>query len=168
LTRSEPFALEVLGARDGRQDALTQALGAGHPATLFLSLNIPGREKTPPGAEAFFSWMRARVEAEFPAAARLAASCDALGPYAILGVDEDPLAVKRRCIGLETAHPSSRLIDLDVYTPAGEQLGRASLGLAARACLVCEQRAVDCMRTQRHGFAEVVAKAHELLLPFRT
>jgi holo-ACP synthase len=168
LTRSEPFALEILGARDGRQEALVQALNAGHPATLFLSLNIPGKEKTPPGAEAFFLWMAGRVKAAFPAAASLSSSFDALGPYCILGLDGEPLAVKRHCIELETGHPSARLIDLDVYTPAGAQMDRSSLGLPARSCLVCDQRAVDCIRTQVHGFDEVIAKVHELLAPFRT
>jgi holo-ACP synthase CitX len=134
---------------------------------LFLSLNIPGREKTPPGAEAFFSWMSGRVDAEFPGAASLASSFDALGPYRVLGLDGDPSSIKRRCIELETGHPSSRLIDLDVYTSAGAQTDRASLGLAARPCLVCDERAVDCIRARRHGFDELVAKAHELLLPFR-
>jgi holo-ACP synthase CitX len=142
-------------------------LGAGHAVTLFVSLNIPGREKTPAGAEAFFSRMSGCVGEEFPAAARLASSFDALGPYLILGLDGDPSSVKRRCIELETAHPSSRLLDLDVYTPGGAQIGRAALGLAARSCLVCDQRAVDCIRARRHGFAEIVAKAHELLTPFR-
>ncbi|MDR0576057.1 MAG: citrate lyase holo-[acyl-carrier protein] synthase [Candidatus Accumulibacter sp.] len=158
--------LGLLAARDARQEALTQALGAGHPVTLFASLNIAGREKTPPGAEAFFSWMSTRVAAEFPAAATLASSSDALGPYLILGIDGDPIPVKRRCVALETGHPASRLIDLDVYTPAGEPLGRAALGLPARSCLVCERRAVDCIRARRHDYAEVAARTRELLAPF--
>ena len=33
MTRSKPYALEILGARDDRQDALTQALGALKPLT---------------------------------------------------------------------------------------------------------------------------------------
>jgi holo-ACP synthase CitX len=168
LTRSEPFALEILAARDSRQAALFRALNAGHPATLFVSLNIPGREKTPPGAEAFFGWMSEHVKAEFPAAIPLASSFDVLGHYLILGLEDDSHSVKRRCIELETGHPSSRLIDLDVYTPDGVQVDRALLGLAARSCLVCDQRAVDCIRTRRHGFDEIVAQAHELLAPFRT
>jgi holo-ACP synthase CitX len=166
-TRSAPFAPEILGARDGRQEALFRALEAGHPATVFISLNIPGREKTPPGAEAFFSWMSGRVARQFPSAVKLAASRDALGPYLILGLAGDPVSLKRECVELETAHPSARLIDLDVYTPAGEQVGRSLLGLPARRCLICDGRAVDCMRAQRHDLAEVVARAHELLLPFR-
>jgi holo-ACP synthase CitX len=167
LTRSEPFALDILAARDRRQEALFRALEAGHPATLFVSLGIPGREKTPPGAEAFFSWMSRRVAGKFLSAAKLAASRDALGPYFILGLAGDPVSLKRECVGLETAHPSARLIDLDVYTPAGEQIGRALLGLPARPCLVCGRRAVDCIRAKRHDPGEVAAKAHELLLSFQ-
>jgi holo-ACP synthase CitX len=143
-------------------------LGTGHPVLLFLSLNIPGQEKTPPGAEALFSWMSARIETRFPAAASLASASDALGPYRILGLDDDPASVKRHCIVLETEHPSSRLADLDVYTPAGAQIDRASFGLPARPCLVCDRRAVDCIRNKRHGFDEIVAKAHELLRPFQS
>jgi holo-ACP synthase CitX len=134
---------------------------------VFLSLNIAGRGKTPPGAEAFFAWMSGRAGAEFPGAARLASSFDALGPCLILGLDGDPVSVKRKCVELETGHPSSRLADLDVYTPGGAQIGRAALGLAARPCLVCDRRAVDCIRAKRHGFNEVVARVHELLAPFR-
>ncbi|MDR2452320.1 MAG: citrate lyase holo-[acyl-carrier protein] synthase [Candidatus Accumulibacter sp.] len=167
MTRSEPFALEVLGARDRRQEALLRALDAGYPATLLVSLNIPGGEKTPPGAEAFFSWMESRITGKFPAAARLAASRDALGPYLLLGLAGDPLSVKRECVGLETAHPASRLIDLDVHTPDGGQIGRARLGLPARPCLVCRRRAVDCIRAKRHDLRAVVARAHALLLSFQ-
>lgn len=157
---------ELLLSRDKRQDALTRALGAGHPALLFVSLNIPGWDKTPPGAEAFFSWMSGRIAAEFPGAIRLASSFDALGPCLILGLEGEASAVKRRCVALESAHPSSRLIDLDVYTPDGAQIDRASLDLIARSCLVCARQALDCIRARRHGYDEIIARAHALLAPF--
>jgi holo-ACP synthase CitX len=160
--------IEILNARDGRQEALVRVLGTGHAVLLFLSHNIPGQEKMPPGAKAFFSWMSARVETRFPTAANLASASDALGPYCILGLDDDPASVKRHCIALETEHPSSRLIDLDVYTPAGTQIDRTSLGLPARPCLLCNRRAVDCIRNKRHSLDEIVAKAHELLRPFQS
>lgn len=156
----------LLDARDKRQDALALALGEGYPVVLFVSLAIPGRDKTPPGAEALFSWMSGRIAEEFPAATRLASSFDALGPYRLLGLEDEPSAVKRRAIALERAHPSSRLIDLDVHAPGGKQIDRASLGLAARSCLVCERRAVDCIRVRRHDCGEVLARMHALLAPF--
>lgn len=86
----------------------------GHRATLFLSLNIPGPDKTPPGAEALFFWMLDQLPTHFANLAIECESSDLLGPYVILGIDADPIAVKEACIQLETEHPSSRLIDLDV------------------------------------------------------
>lgn len=143
-------------------------MGKGFPATLFLSLNIPGPEKAPPGAEALFSWVMRELVSAFPQRLVICETRDLLGPYAILGVDGDPSAVKRRCVDLESGQPASRLIDLDVYARDGAQVGRAALGLAARSCLVCDQPAVDCMRTGRHSFNETIGKVHELLAPFRT
>jgi len=157
-----------LTARDSRQDALAQALSAGHPATLCLSLNIPGPEKTPPGAEALFLWMLDQVPAHFADLTIECETSDLLGPYAILGVDADPIAVKEICIQLETEHPSSRLVDLDVYAVDGTQIDRGCLGHESRSCLVCDQRAVDCIRAKRHSFEETIGKVHELLAPFRT
>jgi len=161
-------AASYLEARDSRQDALAQALSRGHPATLFLSLNIPGPEKTLPGAEALFFWMLDQLPAHFPNPAIECETSDLLGPYVILGIEADPIAVKEACIQLEAEHPSSRLIDLDVYAIDGTQIDRGCLGHESRTCLVCDQRAVDCIRAKRHSFEETICKVHELLAPFRT
>ena len=167
-TSSARSSRNYLEARDSRQDALAQALSTGHPATLFLSLNIPGSKKTPPGAEALFLWMREKLHAGFPGLACLTEARDVLGPYALFGLDIDPPVVKKRCVGLETDHPSARLIDLDVYAADGRQIDLVSLGLQGRSCLVCDQQAVDCIRAKRHAFEETICKVHELLAPFRT
>lgn len=163
MTSSDKSASSFLDARDSRQEALTQALSAGHRAVLFLSLNIPGREKSPPGSGAIFLWALAALGSRFPGLALPAPERDALGPYAIIGLDCDPVLAKMRCIELETAHPAARLIDLDVYPASGVQISRSALDLARRTCLLCDQPAVECMRGKRHRFDEVVAKAHELL-----
>ena len=65
MIRSEKSALDFLDARDSRQDALTQVLSRGYPAVLFVSLNIPGYEKTPPGSEALFLWVSGELEKVF-------------------------------------------------------------------------------------------------------
>ena len=157
-----------LAARDSRQDALARTLRAGHPATLFLSLNIPGADKVPPGAESLFVWMLNQLPAVLSGIVESSRFHDVLGPYAILGLDADPYAVKKACIHLEAGHPSSRLIDLDVYSADGRQVDRNTLGLPGRACLVCDQRAVDCIRAKRHAYRAVTKKVHELLAPFRS
>lgn len=157
----------MLAARDSRQERLARFLSAGHPATVFASLNIPGPDKTPAGSQAFFLSIFDQLVLDFPGALVLEKSLDALGPYAIIALKIDPRFAKQRCIALETALPAARLIDLDVYSPAGVQIDRASLGLAARPCLVCQAAAVDCIRLKRHSLAEVIAKTHELLSTYR-
>ena len=131
-----------------------------------MSLNIAGREKTPPGSEAFFLAMQGQLMQTFPGSSLREESFDALGPYAVIALKIDPREVKKRCIALEAQHPAARLIDLDVYSAAGVQIDRASLGVAARRCLVCRAPAVDCIRLKRHSLEEVIARAHELLNPF--
>lgn len=109
-----------------------------------------------------------QLPASLPGLATLYESHDLLGPYVILALDSDPFAVKEVCIQAETEHPSSRLIDLDVYAADGTQIDRGCLGHESRTCLLCDQKAVDCIRSKRHSFKEVIAKVHELLAPFRT
>jgi holo-ACP synthase len=168
LTSSAKSLPSLLAARDERQESLARVLRAGRPATVFLSLNIPGGEKTPAGARALFTSFLSQLALVFPGSSPAYQALDALGPYAIISVDGDAVDAKRRCIVLETGDPAARLVDLDVYSAAGVQIDRRSLGLPARRCLVCALPAVDCMRSGRHPLAEVVARSHELLSPFRT
>jgi len=164
---SARFASSFLAAREARQELLSRALSAGRPATLFVSLNLPGPDKSPPGATALFRRGCAQIAASFHGSLLVAADCDALGHFALRVLDADPLAIKRLCISIEESHPAARLLDLDVYASETVQIGRSSLGLPARRCLVCDQPAVDCMRTRRHAIDEVIAKTHVLLSPFR-
>lgn len=161
------FAGKLLAAREARQELLSRALSAGRPATLFVSLNLPGPDKSPPGATGLFRRGCAQIAETFHGSLLVATDCDALGHFTLRVLDADPLAVKRLCIAIEESQPAGRLLDLDVYSAATVQIGRASLGLPARRCLVCDQPAVDCMRTRRHAVAEVIAQAHALLAHFR-
>lgn len=163
---SDKFASKFLAAREARQELLSRALGAGRPATLFVSLNLPGPDKSPPGATALFRRGCAEIAETFRGSLLVTAGCDVLGPFSLRVLDADPCSVKRLCIGIEESHPAARLLDLDVYAAESAQIGRASLGLPARRCLLCDQPAVDCMRSRRHAIAEVIARAHELLAPF--
>ena len=130
-------------------------------------MNIPGAEKAPPGTEALFHWGLSRLTAIFPKGVSLREISDLLGPFAIFGVNDDPETVKRCCVNIESEMPSARLFDLDVYTPNGKQVDRAALGLTARTCLICEQSAMDCIRTKRHSLEATIDKVHELLKPYR-
>lgn len=157
---------ELLAARDRRHAALQLALGQGWRATLFLSLAIPGADKTPAGSPNLFAWARREAEAACGGLAGGREGQDRLGPFAILGSEMEPSSLKRICIGLESVAPYARLIDADVYDVQGAAVDRAALGLPPRPCLVCAAPARECIRLERHSDAELSRRVHELLAPF--
>ncbi len=158
---------EVLAAREARQELLDRHLGAQVSATIFLSLNIPGERKTPDGAVGLFAWALTRLEAGLPDSTLLERGDDRLGPFALLSAGQEAVWVKRLCVSQEESSPAARLIDLDVYDRGGNQIGRASLGLPPRSCLLCRHPAVECMRLSRHSPTELVAETERLLMAFR-
>jgi holo-ACP synthase len=164
---SEKLKSDIILTRDRRQGLLESQLASGHPTLLFLSLNIPGAVKNPPGAEQLFSWALGRLAAAFPGLTTMATGCDLLGPYALLGSHCAAVEVKRDCVALETSQAAARLVDADVFDDLGRQIDRAALSLPPRPCLVCELAAVECMRAGRHSYTELGKKIDELLAPFR-
>ena len=146
---------------------LDRHLAAGYPATLVLSLNIPGAIKNPPGAGMLFAWALDRLNEEYSGLAILDTTHDLLGSYAIVGIQQAAVEVKQRCIELETSQPSARLVDLDVYDVQGRQIDRATLSLPPRPCLVCNRSALECIRLGRHTVPDLTEKINELLAPYR-
>lgn len=164
---SEKSGSSILASRDRRGEILHGCMAQGHTATVFLTLNIPGKEKKSQGIYRLFSWSTGLFSQEFPDAEKLADGDDALGPFAIFALNREPVDVKRRCIQLENSFPASRLMDLDVFDKGGCQVGRFALGMEPRRCLLCAQPAVECIRLKRHPVPEVTAKTDELLTTFR-
>ena len=77
-------------------------------------------------------------------------------------VDGQPLEVKKAAVEIEDTHPLGRLMDLDVIGPEGP-LGRASIGLQERRCLICEKPARYCMRAGSHTLDELIARIKQLV-----
>jgi holo-ACP synthase CitX len=159
---------QLLEARDRRQALIDRAgepdgtlrLAQGR-TVVFASTSIPGPEKYPEGLSRLFTAACEHL------ASRLGASpashgLDALGPWALFRTTLPAAVVKRITVELESARPSGRLLDLDVYD-GGRPADRASLGLPPRACLVCDRPAVECIRLERHGAEELSAAVEQLL-----
>jgi len=156
----------ILAARDARQELLSRACRQGISAVVFLSLNLPGEDKSPPGMWGLFRRAASSLIEALPGWAERHRGFDALGPFAIFAGEGEAASVKRRCMALESANPFARLLDFDVYDGDGRPVDRSLLGLPPRECLLCPEPARECIRIQRHGGRELKAKVHELLVPF--
>jgi triphosphoribosyl-dephospho-CoA synthase len=155
-----------LGARDERQQdllrVLADATAAGAASVLFLSTNVPGPEKQRPGLARLVHQALADLAEALPLKVVLSRT-DLLGPFHLAYSTASSYAVKRAAVALEARDPAARLLDIDVYRPDGTQVDRALLGLPQRACLLCAEPARECMRSQRHGLAELQTRVEALL-----
>lgn len=162
--RYDALRNSLLAARDRRQSFLDSWFPASPPvaATVMLSLNLPGEEKTGPRAERLFSWGEGKLLQALPVLQAFRKS-DRLGPFALYRTDIDPRQAKLLAIALESGHPAGRLLDLDIYDAAGRQLSRSALGIEPRRCLVCSEPALSCIRLQRHTGEILKAHAYKVI-----
>lgn len=156
----------LLAARDARHELLCQALRNRHGTVVFLTLNLPGADKNPPGSAGLFRWARLCLVEALPVMAESFHGIDALGPFALFAGTGVTQSIKSRCMAVEAVHPFGRLLDLDVYDALGRPVDRALLGHPPRSCLLCRRPARECIRLQRHSDGELNEKTHELLAPF--
>ena len=85
------------------------------------------------------------------------------GAEALWCVDHSAAEIKARCVETEQTHPLGRLWDFDVFCPKEGQVGRQSLNLTTRRCLVCDEPAHGCARSRRHPVSEVVERVERLI-----
>ena len=153
---------ELLESRDRRArrqgELLSQFPGR---ALLCLTVQLPGPEKR---NALSLEIARAGVEAVEKRFNPVFEETNDLEPgfEAFFIVDGQPLEVKKAAVEIEDTHPLGRLMDLDVIGPEGP-VGRASIGLQERRCLICEKPARYCMRAGSHTQDELIAKIKQLV-----
>jgi len=165
LTVSAELKSDLLAARDLREIELSSLFNAEHKTVIMLALNIPGPDKLPAGGEALLAWGRRCVEVK-TAAHCVETNRDAAGLYMLFVCDLPPQRCKELAVKIEEQTSAARLLDVDIYTNDGEQLGRANLGFKARRCLLCERPAVECIRTGNHEPDAIVRSAQQRLSTF--
>lgn len=85
------------------------------------------------------------------------------GAEALWCVAHPGVEIKACCVEMEQTHPLGRLWDVDVFSPRDGQIGRQSLDISTRRCLICDEPAHGCARSRRHPVEEVVARVERLI-----
>lgn len=84
------------------------------------------------------------------------------GPEGLWCVAHPAAELKAQLIGIEQSHPLGRLWDFDVICPESGPVGRLSLNQHSRKCLVCDEPAACCARSQAHSTEEVLAGVEKI------
>ena len=160
--------LDFLETRDRRQQQLDRVLRGtklgSAAAILTISTNIPGADKHRPGvARLLRNTLRALEDAV--GLKVLFTQRDLLGSFCIGRCNLAANDAKLAAVAIESASPSARLVDVDVYHASGLQVDRAALGLPPRACLLCSEPARECILVRRHSAPELLERVDVLLRP---
>jgi holo-ACP synthase CitX len=129
-------------------------------------MNIPGPEKrSNPIDAAFFRGVN-RVDAalhrqHISVKKRLIRQCRT-GSEGFWLMDANAYAVKALTVELEDSCAAARLFDMDVVT-SERIVSRRELGYPPRKCLICEDVAHVCARSQRHDMAALLTAVANLL-----
>lgn len=150
----------VLQAREWRQQQ-QQAMRQRHGMPLVsFTINMPGDIKVCPASRhAFDAGLDALDQVlaahRWPCHERQLerSRCD---QFALLAIGHQNAGeIKRALLNLEEHHPLGRLFDMDVISAQGQLLSRTAWGNPVRKCLLCDQPAVVCARSQTHGIHQL-------------
>lgn len=151
---SSDLAARILKAREERHKRHEQLLEIYQGTLLSLTLNIPGRHKSPPEADVILQAGITAVSELFSSRRVNVLKHEALptddGPRACWIIDTPPHQVKRWMVDIEDSHMLGRLFDLDVMGCDGRTLHREGCGKPLRKCLVCDELAHACSRSRKH------------------
>ncbi len=73
----------------------------------------------------------------------------------IFSINFNGKVLKKIAMKIEETHTLGRCVDIDVFDEKGYPFSRADFGGSKRKCLICEDMAFVCGRTQKHSIEEI-------------
>lgn len=149
---------DLLDSREQRvwhQQELLKKYGG---ALISVTLNIPGPIKDREEYRKVMDWGMEQLLKELENVAFSEVKYLKTGAEGYISVQNmDALELKKIAIKHENLEPKSRLLDIDVMTQDGG-ISRSALGVAPRRCLLCEENAKACARSQKHSMEELLKR----------
>lgn len=153
------LANEILEDREKRKTLISKLTKKYN--VVCLKANIPGLYKNLYYAKLIISHFDKRMEETGYFNKYSYKSFD--GPYVLYTYDKNQFDIrylKAKMIDLEDGEEIGRLVDLDVFGSEEVSLSRSSSN--RRKCLLCDDYAVNCARTQKHSYEELIKKIEEI------
>lgn len=168
LRACQPISLQQLldakEARVLRQQRMMQQQGG---TLISFTLNIAGGVKSFPLFSYAFALGKESIllQLQFAGAEVLQQEevHQPTGDELCLLTDLEPLEVKRLMTQIEEDGALGRLFDIDVMTAESPKISRQQLGLPPRRCLLCEQQAAVCARSQAHDIRQLQSRTVQII-----
>ena len=168
----EAALLDMLDARERRQDMQRALIGQYHLPVISFTLNIVGPVKVfPLAVETFYEGVDligAQLNAwKIPVLCTRSITAHTGCEYFWV-VDGDLCFIKETLCLLEDSLSFGRLFDIDVINTDGRKISRTELGFPVRKCLLCSRDAFVCGRARTHTVKELLNKECQLMKEYFT
>ncbi len=84
------------------------------------------------------------------------------GAEAFILTDADAVKLKEILVNIEDTHPLGRLFDFDVIDKEFTMISRTFVNHKNRKCLLCEEDAAICVRSQKHSYEDLIKEVYLL------
>lgn len=154
---------QLLDSRENRVWYQQELLDKHGGVLVSVTLNIPGPIKDKPEYRKVMEWGMEALLAAFGAnvihSETRFLKTGAEGYVCLEGLEKTE--AKYLAVIIESMSPKARLLDIDIMDKDGA-VSRSELGLDARKCLICDEDAKACARSQKHSMEELIARVEEL------
>lgn len=146
--------MELLDLREERDHFEKELLEKYHGTLLTIRANFPGADKRHEKADLAAVILYEDVKNHFNPFHEERIQ-NAEGMILFLLLKEKSIEVKRKIIEIEETHPLGRLLDMDVRDDM-KIWSRRDFNLPGRKCYLCDELAIHCVRSEKHGKEEVI------------
>ena len=154
---------QLLKSREDRARHQQDLLGKNPGGSLVcLTVQLPGPQKRSPVSIKIGEAGLSALKEAFPGIEPEVRDLDT-GFEVYMPVPLPALEAKRLCCAIEDEHPLGRLMDIDVISNGEGPLGRESVGLEPRRCLICDKPARYCMRARTHSTGELLDRINQMV-----
>jgi holo-ACP synthase len=165
------YMTQLLNDREDRYKKQCELIALYQLPIISFSINIPGSEKNNETIKEIFKLGLQEIETvlsnnNIQIVDRFSNSKAYSGPSIILSINEKPERIKKLMVDIESNHPIGRLLDIDVMDEQLNPISRTDFGFQARKCLVCNDYAKNCSRSQLHDMADVLKKFYDIFFSY--
>ena len=171
ILQRPPLSMQqILDAREQRVQRQNRMMKLQEGTLVSFTLNIAGAVKAAPLFSRAFAEGKRRILSQLQYSGILVLlqeeSNGETGEELYLLTNGQPMQIKRLMCQIEDGFPMGRLFDIDVMARGVPKVSRSDLHVSPRKCLICDQMAAACARSQQHSIRQLLEKTVELICDY--
>ncbi len=155
---------KILSDREKRYNNIIHLIEQYHMPVLCGKINYPGKDKNTEEAKKAFLVLKEAINNKFSNYSKFTKTLHGYdGSSILIVVQMSSFEAKDKAVLIEENHQLGRLFDIDIYIEDGSSIGRENINKDTRRCIICNDDARICMKTNKHSFEQLTKKINMLI-----